>query len=1196
MFRQLVVLVSIISMATAQSSPGDPTALTPPSTYTVTLSDATNRRGQVLVTDAAGKKGTICANNSWTGSLSVDGRTASVICNQAAIASTYCGLMLPRFGGAGTAIIQGLKCQDTGSANISECESLAPSNAVCSSDLNVGVVCPLSQPSAAGTEPPLTGTVATVYFYTPTQFVERDVTLAQATKVIISDIISYFAGNAELASLQLSLSKEAYQNLFTGPGWNESNVDNWHAVNFFFFDSVEGQPYARRSDLEYWITQLSYMSYSWIPAFSASDDLVVLSMKVTSNVNCVMFTQTNPGPPPGFQPSGSNTPPPNILPTNTSGWKFRLINGRSASSGTVLAQPPGTTQWGTLCGATFDTTLIESICTTLGYPPIKDGPDPIWFPPVRSVSDMWPIYGVGPYACPKDFSNFSACSFTSYTTTGAPGICTHRDDLSVDCQPPASYPSRQFVAFSTLPSRMNFFLRFLIASRLGISIRRIETLESVGYNVASPDNGTVSAFRFVDAAYSPGMSGSGTPGSGFPPHFNGSGFPHFSGSGFPPNFNGSGFPHFSGSGFPPHFNGSGFPHFSGSGFPPHFNGSGFPPGPASPSTWESSSGKDEHAHSPLSLMLNDLSSNTIAAIFANLHPEMWANMGIMELRDNTTMPNGIATTDSSKWIWKLDASDFSGVSVPNGKGFGRVILQPGTAAALGTVCSTGTTQAFGNVVCERLVGASASPAMLIPYYRPGSGIIYVSNATGVAPSSLNWSNGTYKNNTCFHMEDLGLMCGVGLRPNVASGTRYIAVVEERRFSTPNDTVNCLATVSNTPRARFVISGYSNDDPQQVLVYFSLVQSAVATDLTTGDIEMLMNATNGAAYNHFCAIQIILSSLEPVPTNILTQNPTAPPTTKIPTTARPSLAPPVVTTPSVKPSGSPPIPTTARPSLAPGATAVPPVPTTALPSLAPGATAVPPVPTTARPSLAPGATAVPPVPTTALPSLAPGATAVPPVPTTALPSLAPGATAVPPAPTTALPSLAPGATAVPTTALPPSFAPGATAVPPVPTTVVPTPQPTAPPTQVRFNMQNSSAINETAFLSTLASLLGVNRTSLSIASKTSNAIVVQFANSTTASQAASNATVADLKQIFPTITGAAAVSSPPPAAESSSKTGMIIGVVIGAVVLAAVVAFVVKSRGSKGTGSGDYEESYGGKDGIVELDQLFLNDDPRANRV
>ena len=1177
--RALRSFTFIAALMVMSSLAQDPTAFSPQDVYTVTLSDLANRRGQVQLTSVQTKaKGTICSNSSWNGPLYFGGNAATVVCNQAGVPSLVGGLAIPFFGGAGTPLIQGLDCQIdplSNNNNISACTSLYPQEAVCPAEENVGVVCPTNLPADSTTGPATTCTGVTMYFYDQNG-------VGQMTDCItaLQNFLGFF-GYADLITSQVSVtatdSMYSAGAFFTGPGFQP--VDHWYALNFFFFDTLSVS-HAKRQDLEYWATALSVNASSWLRYVpSAPNAPFIIDLKVTPNTNCVSFVQATPPPPTGFPPipnSGGTPspmftdPPPAtsipIVPTNISGWQFSLVNGMSSTGGTVVALPPGRTTWGTFCynAQTTPRIFLTAVCNTLGF----QRSDPIVLPPVREGSDFTPIYLNGPYMCPQDnTSSLANCSFSVWTGAGSPPRCTHDDDLAIDCMgggttfPPRLFTAVGPLAFYSFMQGQSFIMQ--VARKLGIpgSFVQITSEEDRGdYSWVSFVFNTSNSF--YPFGPSPGTNGSFAFGSG---------------------------------------GGGGFPGFGGS--------------------MNAGSNQDNN------MDLSGYSANEIAAIFAALDANDLLDMNIFELRDNTTTPNGAVSSVPSQWLYSIDSSDLQIASAINKAG--RIVLQAGSAAPLGTVCSLGTSNAFALAVCQKVNSpTSVTSALLIPYYRYGRGVIYLSNATCLTCGSYTWSNGTYKNNSCMHMMDSGVLCGTNVVPDLPVNSKFIAVVAPETFNTPNDTVQCISMLTNAPRTRLLVSGYDTSiDPLHVLVYFSVAKSTVSGDWTTGDIGLLLNATNAGAYEHYCGITVILVSSDPVPTNLLTQNPTAAPTTTgIPMTARPPV--PATPQPTLAP-GQTAVPTTKQPTLAPGQTAVPTtkqptlapgqtsVPTTKQPTLAPGQTAAP---TTKQPTLAPGQTAVPTTaspPTTSQPSLAPGQTAVPStaqpiVPTTAQPSLAPGQTAVP---TTLQPSLAPGQTAVPITDQPslapgqtavpitdqPSLAPGQTVLPvstAVPTTAIPpTPKPTEAPTQVAFTVTNSSAVNTTLLLSTLASLLGVSPSTLTIASKTQTQITVQCPNATVASQAATNTTVATLQVSFPTITGAATVSPPvasPLSPSTSSSTGMIVGIVIGIIVLGLIVLFVIKKQ--RGGLPDTFQSSE--KDGAtVELDQLFLEEEEsRHHRV
>ncbi|CUF64351.1 Hypothetical protein, putative, partial [Bodo saltans] len=779
---------------------------------------------------------------------------------------------------------------------------------------------------------------------------------------------------------------------------------------------------------------------------------------------------------------------------NTTGWSWRLVSSATgeptnASSGLLEVLPLGDTEWGTVCGGSaFGIQEAMAVCRTLGFNPnnsfaysVSSG-GPITAGPIY-MSEVWcPDPSVEKYV--------QNCSFY-YASNGVDTQCTHAQDVYVDCTGNGTnglptYDPRMLLSIVLKANHTDELFTDRWAKFFNMSKERV-VISATKYQYRDflyvnwtiiDDNSTIHIPT--------GNGGSDTSMS----------LPGFSQMGslhslmVPTPSNGS--------------NPFGSMSASWSGLlPPGMSGS------------TGTAGEMNLGILP-SEILEMIAAETAAAT-------LWDDFGIFEQRDNLTKPDGPLNPDRSTWTFSLESLDTSLEDK-----FGRVTLQPGKDAMYGTICSIGTDKTAALALCQQR-NPSTRMAALIPFMQPRvGGVIYLSHmrcndTTRMDSCTFDTSTFWEKNNLCSHLQDTGVLCGRGVIEDPEEPISYAAYVQMPQLDPQfceNVTLqftNRISAVTGLPPSRFMIHECTNVAGQgsvtvppmqptqepllpQYLVNFTFSSSNnvseltrgdldlilqatnqwAVSELTRGDLDLILQATNQWALKEYADILMLLYSdflATPPPSNL----PSIEPSTDIPmtTTAAPPVSP---TTTSTAPRTAAPT-TTAAPgtnaplpsntTVHPGTTTTRPVTAspaanTTTPAVSPTSTS--PVATTTTGT--PGTTSRVPTPSTATPAgttapgvsttHAPASTATPgsAVPTSVAPGTAvpgstgaPVSTATPAAPTTTSPgtpstatpgSEAPTSTA-PGTAVPGSTgAPASTATPAAPTTTSPGTPSTATP--------------------------------------------------------------------------------------------------------------------------------------------------------
>ena len=821
----------------------------------------------------------------------------------------------------------------------------------------------------------------------------------------------------------------------------------------------------------------------------------------------------------GIMQVTSRVGPPNLGPTtkpfqwqNTTGWQWRILGGQDIGLLEVL--PYGESQWGTVCSTDFGIQEASAACHTLGYK--------VQYGTVATSNGggqgIGPIY-MSEVWCPDPSSEYylQNCSFEYNLTTNLG--CTHAQDVYLDCTGNMSLPTmspRSFISVVKTTNYTDAYFKSRWALYFNMSTDRIVIANTIQYKDFSYVNWTVIDDNSTIRVPTGGGGGGG--GSTLLP---------------PGAYNGS-----QAFIFPPFAGGSHLP--EGFSLPGGSFGSGFVP----------------------ELNLGTLPSELLELIITMTYDgTLWDYFRIYEQRDNLTTPSGPVDPNVFTWRLYLEAVDEALTDR-----FGRVMLQPGADAMVGTACSYGTDQTAALTICRTRIPTEGL-ATLIPYFRPyHGGVIYLSNVhcndtTRVDKCDYVASTQFEKNNPCTHLQDVGVLCGRAVVDDPAQPITYLASWSPNRLATNvSNLLSCISGITNIPLNRFVLTSSKEVGSGDFHVNFTFSPTSTnknisATMITRGDCDLILQNTNEWAMETYCGVTTITYSAVIV----------MPPTSDVPMPTDTAFPLP----PTTHAGG-----TTSSPvTLAPGKTSAPvtsvPQKSTAPATLAPGKTQVP--ATKAPVTLAPGKTDVPATMTPA--TLAPGKTDVPATMTPA--TLAPGQTDVPATMTPA--TLAPGQTDLPSTNAPPTATP--TTLPP-PTTAAP-----PPPQDVSF--VTSLNMTSQAMESLLEARVGpcvVSPTPIAVTA-TNKTFLVTFPNRTLAATAIVLANTNSLPDVM-----AAAMQAAPPVgspSDTSSKTPLIAGAVAGGVAVTAVLAFVVYKVfvAKASSGASAYGDAYVNLNAALNVQEL-----------
>jgi hypothetical protein len=294
---------------------------------------------------------------------------------------------------------------------------------------------------------------------------------------------------------------------------------------------------------------------------------------------------------------------------------------------------------------------------------------------------------------------------------------------------------------------------------------------------------------------------------------------------------------------------------------------------------------------------------------------LWGTMGIYELRDNLTVPNGDGySSDRSQWHWQLENTSLTSATsaeyvaslAGTGRFVGRLEVQGGAGAPWGTVCSTGLTNlgATAMNLCASL-NLKSSPSTLLPFYEYGSGVIYLADVGCVdglitnVPQSSTTSSCEYtfsskyrKVNNCSHVSDVGVFCG-SVSAEADNGFT-LAVVSVVPFSQMGNStasthalLSCLQRVASIPPDRVLPMVYAWTDATTFTLNFTFSTAPDSSAFTSGDLAMMLQLTNMYALSTECGVTEIRSNVNP--------SGTRPPTTAVPPTAVSPTAVPQATT-------------------------------------------------------------------------------------------------------------------------------------------------------------------------------------------------------------------------------------------------------------------------------------------------------------
>jgi hypothetical protein len=115
--------------------------------------------------------------------------------------------------------------------------------------------------------------------------------------------------------------------------------------------------------------------------------------------------------------------------------QFRIVPVSAArpAVGVLEFRPSMNAGWGSVCNEGFDANAARAVCSQMGYANAASAAKMVPLNLIgRTSGDPGPIY-VHRTSCPPNASSFAACAF-EYSEIGNPiSVCTHNQDVAVDC-------------------------------------------------------------------------------------------------------------------------------------------------------------------------------------------------------------------------------------------------------------------------------------------------------------------------------------------------------------------------------------------------------------------------------------------------------------------------------------------------------------------------------------------------------------------------------------------------------------------------------------------------------------------------------------------------------------------------------------------------------------------------------------------